>query len=136
MHELADAVYGMAILEYLSSSFVQDDEKNYSISSFIGHSHLYMPHHTRTDFFMYPSIQSSLKAINIAINPVDESLMMKYLLILNVTELDIENNHIQFAVSHFGMVEGNKILVKPTGNFATGPDSMYLEILKDFTPTL
>lgn len=127
-----------AILEYLSSSFVHDDEQNYSISSFIGHSHLYMPHQVRTDLFIYPSIQSSMKAVNIAINPktVDESLMMKYLLILNVTDLDMENNHIQFAVSHFGIADDKKNIIKPSGDFETGPDATYLEILKEFTSTL
>jgi hypothetical protein len=126
------------ILEYLSSSFVADDEKNYTISSFIGHSHLYMPFHARTDLFIYPSIQSSKKAVNIAINPntVDESLMMKYLLILNVTKLDIESSNIEFATSRFGIVEGHKIVIKPSGNLTTGADPVYLEILKEFTGTV
>lgn len=126
------------IIEYLSTSFVEDDEKNYSISSFIGHSHLYMPHDLRTDFFIYPSIQSSMKGVNIAINPetADKHLTMKYLLILKVTELDIQNNHIQISVSHFGSVVGNRILIKSSGSHSMGPDPDYLKIFKEFTPTL
>lgn len=127
-----------AIMKYLSSSFVSDDEKNYSISSFIGHSHIYMPHQAKTDLFLYPSIQSSLKAINIAINPstVDESLVMKYLLILKVTEMDLESGHIKWAVSQYGLCNGEKVALKPSGTFSEGPDPTYLKILEEFTSTL
>lgn len=97
-----------------------------------------MPNNAKTDLFLYPSIQSEKKVINIAINPntVDESLIMKYLLILEVTELDLERNHIQFAISQYGICDGNKINLKPTGTFAEGPDQTYLKILQEFTTTL
>lgn len=127
-----------AIMKYLSNSFVSDDENSYSISSFIGHSHIYMPHQAKTDLFLYPSVQSSMKAINIAINPntVDENLVMKYLLILQVTELDLENGHIQWAVSQYGVCDGDYIDIKPTGTFSDGPYPEYLKVLKEFTTTL
>lgn len=122
------------IIKYLADSFVRDNEENYSISSFIGHSHLYMPHHLRTDFFIYPSIQSDKKGVNVAINPntVDEHLEMKYLLILRVTEIALDKNHIQYSISEYGVNDGNKINIKPV----TPWDETYAKVLREFTPTL
>ena len=93
-----------------------------------------MPHEFKTDLFMYPSIQSSMKDINFAINPntVDECLMLKYLLILQVTDLDLENNLIRVDTTHYGISDGSKIDIRLSGTFSHGLDPVYLEILEEF----
>jgi hypothetical protein len=126
------------ILKYLSKAFVHDDDKSYSISSFIGHSHIYMPHSARTELFLYPSNQSLLRGINIAISPktVDEDLILKYVLILQVPTIALQDNHIGLSVSHYGVCDGKKIDIKPTGALSTGLDPFYEKVvLPEFTIT-
>ena len=103
------------ILTFLSDSFLDAKENNYSISSFIGHSHLYMPHKLQTNLFIYPSIQADRKAVNIAVSPqtVDTSMVMKYMLICNVTEMNIEQNIIKVDVIEYGVCDNGKVKIKP-----------------------
>lgn len=64
-HEETNAL--KTILKTYSSLF--EEKKNYLISSFIGHSHLYPPHNMRADVFIYPSIEAYKAAMNFAIHP-------------------------------------------------------------------
>lgn len=50
--------------------------------------------------------------------------------------MNIENNYIQSAVSHFGTVDEKNILIKPSCNSTGRPDPVYLKILEAFTPPL
>ncbi|MBK7385105.1 MAG: RES domain-containing protein [Flavobacteriales bacterium] len=65
-HE-SDIAGVLATLEYLSRLF--NDDKYKSISSFIGHSHLYVDHANGPDAFLYPSAQADHLRANFAFHP-------------------------------------------------------------------
>ncbi len=122
------------VINYFSDSFINDDEKNYSIASFIGHSHIYMPNKLRTDILIYPSIQANKKNVNFAINPitVDTHMEMKYLLILQADSISLNENKIQFSTLNYGVCESNRIKIMPVGTSDENLDPNYIDILKFF----
>lgn len=75
-------------LKFLSKAFLDDD--SYSLSAALAHGALYANHNYRSDILIYPSIQSNLLGVNIAMNPnfADNFLKMTRAYIVQIEKHD------------------------------------------------
>jgi hypothetical protein len=79
----------LALIKFLHDSFISASD--YSISASLAHRSIFSKYNLSTDILMYPSIQSKLKGVNMAINPnfVDTSMQLKRIYIIDVEEIDL-----------------------------------------------
>ena len=47
----------------------------------------------------------------------------------------LQNNHIQFSISHFGTCDIERVDIKPVGSFEEGLDPTYQKIYPEFIST-
>jgi len=118
------------LLEYLSfldSSFINDND--YSLSATLAHRTLYGNHNFRTDILMYPSIQTKLKGINLAIQPnfVENYLKLKRLYKVSLKNFDSKNGHVIITIHRYGIVEKSVIMWKDL----VPSDNAYKEMIKE-----
>ncbi|MFZ4726290.1 MAG: hypothetical protein ACOYMD_12690 [Paludibacter sp.] len=74
-------------LQFLASKFIED---NHNISAALAHSILYANINLRADIFIYPSIMTDLKTVNMAIHPnfVDQNMELKRIYSIKVKKTD------------------------------------------------
>jgi hypothetical protein len=96
-----------ALLKFYCEKFLE--EEDYSISSYLGHNHLYAPSNDRTDIMMYPSVQLKrlrYEALNYAIHPnvVDERIYITRTYIIKVNITNLEKKEFLLTVSKYAEV--------------------------------
>ncbi|MDO6819444.1 RES domain-containing protein [Zobellia sp. 1_MG-2023] len=91
-------------LEYLDNCFISDD--SYSLSATIAHNSLFRDHDTRTDILMYPSRQSNLKSVNLAINPnfVNNNMFVDRFYVVEVNNLSVDKSTYNLTFMQYGTV--------------------------------
>jgi hypothetical protein len=92
----------LKVLDFLNKMFIY--ENTYIVSSYIAHSYIYAGHSYRCDLFMYPSVQSRYKAVNIAIHPnvVAEKLVLKNVYKVKINNLNQANDSGQITIQKLG----------------------------------
>jgi hypothetical protein len=100
-----------AYLAFLVSAFVTD---NYSLSATLVHSILYAPHNYSADIFIYPSIITGLKSINMAIHPnfVDNNMRLERVFSVKVKSIDIESGRCEVIIDKYADLNFNVIMWK------------------------
>lgn len=91
------------LLESLSRYFITDE--NYAVSSFLGHHMLYENRNTswKADLLLYPSVQSKLNSINLAVHPDFVAKHMKLKEVQKVIFEGMEDDGAHFALLEVGM---------------------------------
>jgi hypothetical protein len=90
--------------EYLDNSFINDN--SYSLSATIAHNSLFREHETRTDILMYPSKQSNLRGVNLAINPnfVNNNMYLDRFYVVEVNMLSEDKSKYKLTFMQYGTV--------------------------------
>lgn len=98
-----------AYLAFLVTSFVTD---NYSVSASLVHSILYAPHNYSADIFIYPSIRSGLKTINMAIHPnfVDNNMKLDRVFSVKVNSIDMNSGECSVVVDKYADLDFKVIM--------------------------
>ncbi len=99
-----DQVLGLRMyLDFLATAFTTN---GYSLSATIAHRLLYSEHKLRTDLFLYPSIQTDKRSINIAIHPnyVDTNMRLVRIYSIEVKDIDQENLHLLFKIDKYAEI--------------------------------
>lgn len=100
----------LELIGFLHSTFIND--KSHKLSAAIAHQVLFAEHNFRTDILMYPSIQTKLTGMNMAIQPnfVDNQMQLKRLYFVKITGYNKENDSYNFSFGRYGYVEKNVIM--------------------------
>ncbi len=116
-------------LNFLHDSFIHDN--NYSLSATLSHKNLYAKHDFRADILIYPSVQSSLRGVNFALNPnfVEHNAFLSRLYVISVGEYNTNTSRIKFCISEFAEVVGSNIIWK---NVSPQNESYMNAIKEDF----
>jgi hypothetical protein len=93
------------LLMFYNNMFLNDSD--YSVSSYMGHSHLYAPHNYSADILIYPSIQLKSDALNYAIHPniVDERMHIKRVYIVKVNNINLKTSEYNFTVTKYAEID-------------------------------
>lgn len=113
---------------YLATIFTTE---NYSLSASIAHRILYANHNFRADLFLYPSVQTDQRSINIAIHPnfVDVNMQLVRIYSLQVNSINYSTGEFKVVIDKYAEIEENIIMWKPV----MPDDEKYKEsIKKDF----
>ena len=96
---------------YLASIFT---ENNYSLSASLVHRILYANHNYRADLFLYPSVQTDRKSINIAIHPnfVDTNMKLVRVYSVQVNKINKDAGEFNINIDKYGTIEGSIIMWK------------------------
>ena len=115
-----------AYLAFLASSFVTE---NYSLSATLAHSILYAPHNYSADIFIYPSIRTGLKSINMAIHPnfVDNNMRLERIFSIKVKSIDIETGRCEVVIDKYADLNFNVIMWKDLSQ----EDEKYKEYIRE-----
>jgi len=121
-------------LTYLDSQFILDE--SYSISATLAHRCLYMDYSLRTDILMYPSVQSKMKGVNLAIAPnfVDNNMQIKRLYNIKVNNFDLDKNTLNLDVLKIGIIQKNVILWHEFNMNNSEHAALIVEDFKNFSP--
>lgn len=113
-------------LKYLDTSFINDD--NYSLSASLAYRALYANHNLRTDILMYPSQQTNLKGVNLALSPnfADDNLKLVRLYIVELNNYNSSTDRASLTFHKYAKVEKNIIVWKSIKL----DDEYYNEIIK------
>ena len=109
----ADKQKGLQIfLKYIDSQFIKND--NYSFSASLAHRRIYGNHNFCTDILMYPSVQTEMQGVNLAINPnfVDNHMRIKRFYILEVNDYDRTSGKFNISFFKYGEIQKNTIFWK------------------------
>jgi hypothetical protein len=107
-----DQVKGLRLYyNYLASIFT---ENNYSISAALAHRMLYANYNFRADLFLYPSVQTGKKSINIAIHPnyVDTSMKLKRIYKVKINKINKQIGECNVTISKYADIENSLIMWK------------------------
>jgi hypothetical protein len=98
-----------ATLTLLSTLFIYDN--TYAVSSYIADQHIYANDSLRSDFFIYPSVKTQQRSVNLAIHPntVIEKMRLNNVYKLNVSCFDKIERKIEFDCNAIG-VNKNSII--------------------------
>lgn len=113
-------------LKYLDTSFIVDND--YSLSASLAHRSLYADHTMRTDILMYPSKQTFLKGVNLALNPnfVENNLKLTRLYMVELDNYNPKKNEVSLIFSKYAEVKKNIISWK----IIQQNDEYYKKIIK------
>jgi len=97
------------LLRFLDNVFIQD--KNYELSAYLAHKKLYSKNELRCNMIMYPSKESNLEKVNLAISPnfVDQYMTIERLYKIEINYFDIENRFLNLNILEYGIMNNNKI---------------------------
>lgn len=108
-----DQTQGMVeFLKYIDSQFINDD--NYSFSASLAHRRIYGKHNFCTDILMYPSVQTLMQGVNLAINPnfVDNHMRVKRFYIIELQSFDRQRGQFAITFHKYGEIKKNVIFWK------------------------
>ncbi|MCG8902835.1 RES domain-containing protein [Tenacibaculum finnmarkense] len=91
-------------LEFIDNSFINDN--NYSLSASIAHDSLFREHETRADVLMYPSRQSNLVGLNLAINPnfVNNNMKISRFYTVEINNISEKRDKYNISFINYGKV--------------------------------
>jgi hypothetical protein len=125
----ASQVEGLKMyLNFLASVFLDD---NYSLSASLAHRTLYATHNFRADIFVYPSVKTELKSINMAIHPnfVDNNMILERIYEVGINYISLKEGRFNIEIYRYADLEGSVIIWKNI----SPDDKIYQEgIRKDF----
>lgn len=98
------------LLKFIHTTFIQDT--SHQLSAAIAHQVLYAKHNYRTDILLYPSIQTKLVGMNMALSPnfVDHQLQLKRLYKVKITDLNEKKQTFNLSIGDYAYVEKNVIM--------------------------
>lgn len=98
-----------AYLDFLASTFLTN---NYSLSATLVHSMLYAPHNYAADIFIYPSVRTELKSINMAIHPnfVDNNMRLDRVYSVSVSSINIKPGSINVVIDSYAELDFEAII--------------------------
>ncbi len=96
-------------MKYVDHQFIQD--KTYSFSATLAHRQLYANHNFCTDILMYPSAQTLMQGVNLAINPnfVDNHMRIKRFYMLELESYDRVSGKYSVNFTKYGEILKNVI---------------------------
>lgn len=99
-------------LKYIDSQFISDE--NYSFSASLAHRRIYGKHNFCTDILMYPSVQTLMQGVNLAINPnfVDNHMRVKRFYIIELQSFDRQSGKFIITFHKYGEIKKNVIFWK------------------------
>lgn len=102
----------LKFLRYIDSQFIKDS--NYSLSASLAHRRIYGNHNFCTDILMYPSVQTEMQGVNLAINPnfVDNHMRIKRFYIVEINDYDIKSGQFNVSFFKYGEILKNTIFWK------------------------
>jgi hypothetical protein len=102
----------LTFLKYIDSQFVEDN--NYSFSASLAHRRFYGKHNFCTDILMYPSIQTEMQGVNLAISPnfVDNHMRIKRFYIVEVNHYDKITGQFNISILKYGEILKNIVFWK------------------------
>lgn len=91
-------------MNYVDSQFIND--KTYSFSASLAHRQLYANHNFCTDILMYPSAQTLMQGVNLAISPnfVDNHMRIKRFYILELESFDRVSGKFNVSFTKYGEI--------------------------------
>jgi hypothetical protein len=115
-----------AYLAFLASTFITE---NYSLSATLAHSILYAPHNYSADIFIYPSIRTGLKSINMAIHPnfVDNNMRLERIFSIKIKSLTIATGSCEVVIDKYADLDFNVIMWKDL----SPEDEKYKEYIRE-----
>lgn len=113
-------------MKYIDSQFIND--KSYSLSASLAHRRIYGKHNMCTDILMYPSVQTLMQGVNLAINPnfVDNHMRVKRFYIIELQSYDKQSGRFTITFHKYGDIKKNVIFWKPVDP----KDKLYQKYLK------
>ena len=95
--------------KFINESFI--DDVDYSLSASITHRMFYAPHNYSTDILMYPSVQTNLAGVNMAIHPnfVNNNMFIDRLYIIRYVDYEAKTGRIQIIPEKIGLIKKNTI---------------------------
>lgn len=122
----------LLLLEFLHQSFI--DDNNYTVSSYIANRALYTDHNFPTNIILYPSVQTKLNHINLAMHPnfVDNQLQIERLYKLKLNHLDIDKGIYNITLSRYAVIDNNSVIWK----LITPEDQTYKGYVKEDFPDM
>ncbi|MGD9492354.1 MAG: RES domain-containing protein [Bacteroidales bacterium] len=99
-------------IKFLDSSFIND--KDYSLSATLAHRALYCEYNYRADVLMYPSVQTDLKGVNMALSPnfVENNLKMTRLYVVTLNKYESVKSEVNISITKYAEVEKNIVMWK------------------------
>ena len=119
-------------IQFLDTQFINDN--NYSFSAVLAHRQIYANHNYNTDILLYPSVQSEMKGVNLAINPnfVDNHLQLERCYIIEVNSYDIKTGKFNITFLEYGDVIKNQFFWKKLVPEDTKYQTYFKEDFKDY----
>lgn len=119
-------------MKFLDTQFINDN--NYSFSAALAHRQIYANHNYNTDILLYPSVQSEMKGVNLAINPnfVDNHLHLQCCYIVEVNSYDIKTGIFSITFLEYGDVIKNQFFWKKLDLKDTKNQTYFKEDFKEY----
>lgn len=119
-------------MKFFDTQFISDN--NYSFSAALAHRQIFAKHNYNTDILLYPSIQSNMKGVNLAINPnfVDNHLQLQRCYIVELNSYDIETGKFNITFFEYGDVIKNQFFWRKVTPDDTKYQTYFNEDFKDY----
>ncbi|MFV9482331.1 hypothetical protein ACNI3T_00760 [Christiangramia sp. ASW11-125] len=122
----------LKLLDFLRTTFINDSSQE--LSAAIAYNFLFANHNFRTDILMYPSVQTQLTAMNMAIHPnfVDNQLQLKRLYFVKMINFNEKEKTYNLSFGNYGVVEKNVIMWKQRKKVDPLFDKLFALDLKEY----
>ncbi len=97
-----------AYIQFVANEFL--NEKNYALSSYVGHSTLYANHNMRSSMLFYPSVKKQHNGLNIAVNPNFAARHLKLDKVYYCKVTDNSDSNIKINIFQVGVPTDNMLV--------------------------